>query len=408
MNPFSSKSDSLVDAAAAVLNETIQIPSRITALAKKLNFPEKDAANIYRLWIDRISIADIEKKIEKQAEADLAEATVVGSRIKVKHDLSEPKEKTVNATVVKVGSGKLYVHVDGDTIDWFGPVTMKGEIIDMGPSLRMPADWPTAEEEKQFAAIVKKAGGKIGTDKNNSAFGSMHESVSVKRKTYSWGDLITIFKDSDFSITLHPDDQKKLSKLNAGQSVSFKDETGKTWNVQLIDKKLSFRSNQADYIAVNRSEIFESAETAVVPNTRDILEENEIPPGIVSGAKSVGWSDEKTRRIWNNQLSRTGSVSGATSAVTALINAWKDHLAKNEEAGITEASSILKTPGFKKVDDALAVLDKNLYDTSPLSRAIIKELGSGYAADFREMYNSLLNVYETWEEITMHLASPDL
>jgi hypothetical protein len=56
-----------------------------------------------------------------------------------------------------------------------------------------------------------------------------------------------------------------------------------------------------------------------------------VPTSLISPAKAVGWTEEKLRRTWNNQMNRTGSASEATAAVKSLIDAWEKHLAKNEE-----------------------------------------------------------------------------
>lgn len=45
--------------------------------AKKEGFPQKDAETIYRLWIDRISIAEIMKKISAEAKAAKAQTEAI-------------------------------------------------------------------------------------------------------------------------------------------------------------------------------------------------------------------------------------------------------------------------------------------------------------------------------------------
>lgn len=59
----------LLSAASAILTEgcKIEVPRRVIDHAKKVGLPQADAETIYRLWIDRVTIDDILKKIAREA-----------------------------------------------------------------------------------------------------------------------------------------------------------------------------------------------------------------------------------------------------------------------------------------------------------------------------------------------------
>jgi hypothetical protein len=54
----------------------------------------------------------------------------------------------------------------------------------------------------------------------------LDEAVTVKKKDYSWGKMMTVHHGSSHSFPLHPEHQEKIRKLGSGQKTSFKDETG--------------------------------------------------------------------------------------------------------------------------------------------------------------------------------------
>ena len=54
----------------------------------------------------------------------------------------------------------------------------------------------------------------------------LEEAVTVKKKDYSWGKMMTVHHGSSHSFPLHPEHQEKIRKLESGQKTTFKDETG--------------------------------------------------------------------------------------------------------------------------------------------------------------------------------------
>ena len=54
----------------------------------------------------------------------------------------------------------------------------------------------------------------------------IQEAVSVDKKNYDWGKMITVRYGSSHSFPLHPKHQEKIKNLKDGESTTFKDETG--------------------------------------------------------------------------------------------------------------------------------------------------------------------------------------
>jgi len=54
------------------------------------------------------------------------------------------------------------------------------------------------------------------------------EAVTVNKRNYSWGKMVTVHQGSATTYPLHPEHQEKIRKLSDGDKTSFKDETGAT------------------------------------------------------------------------------------------------------------------------------------------------------------------------------------
>ena len=54
----------------------------------------------------------------------------------------------------------------------------------------------------------------------------VQEAVSVKKKDYKWGRMMTVNHGTSHSYPLHPEHQSAIKKLGDNQKTSFKDETG--------------------------------------------------------------------------------------------------------------------------------------------------------------------------------------
>lgn len=53
------------------------------------------------------------------------------------------------------------------------------------------------------------------------------EAVTVDKKNYSWGKMVTVHHGSNTSFPLHPEHQAAIKKLRPGMKTTFKDETGR-------------------------------------------------------------------------------------------------------------------------------------------------------------------------------------
>lgn len=66
----------------------------------------------------------------------------------------------------------------------------------------------------------------------------MNEAVTVKKKNYSWGKMVTVHHGSDTSYPLHPEHQAAIKKLKPGESTSFTDETNRKVTASREDDKV--------------------------------------------------------------------------------------------------------------------------------------------------------------------------
>lgn len=56
----------------------------------------------------------------------------------------------------------------------------------------------------------------------------LDEAVTVNKKNYSWGKMVTVHQGASTTYPLHPEHQEKIRKLSDGDKTTFKDETGAT------------------------------------------------------------------------------------------------------------------------------------------------------------------------------------
>lgn len=63
------------------------------------------------------------------------------------------------------------------------------------------------------------------TRENIKTIKEEEEAVTVNKKNYSWGKMITVHHGASHSFPLHPEHQEAIAKLKNGESTSFTDET---------------------------------------------------------------------------------------------------------------------------------------------------------------------------------------
>jgi hypothetical protein len=67
---------------------------------------------------------------------------------------------------------------------------------------------------------------------NRGEDNKVYEAVSINKKDYNWGKMITVHDGNSNSYPLHPEHQKKIRNLKPNESTKFKDETGRIVNAE--------------------------------------------------------------------------------------------------------------------------------------------------------------------------------
>ena len=85
---------------------------------------------------------------------------------------------------------------------------------------------PGGQERKLINTIKKRNRGMDDARDRIANKESVEEAVSVKKKDYKWGRMMTVHHGTSHSYPLHPEHQSAIKKLGDDQKTSFKDETG--------------------------------------------------------------------------------------------------------------------------------------------------------------------------------------
>lgn len=149
--------------------------------------------------------------------------------------LAEPKDKITHADVLK-GRGVTKEDVD------FEPEkeTKKPDTPD-DAELKKKAEKNREALKKISAAFAKK---KVDEEVE------LEEAVSVSKKDYSWGKMVTIHHGADTSYPLHPEHQKAIKALRPSgehSKTSFKDETGRQVHATREGDKVHLMSKEGNY-----------------------------------------------------------------------------------------------------------------------------------------------------------------
>lgn len=97
---------------------------------------------------------------------------------------------------------------------------------------------------KRFSGIIK-ATNKQFAKATTKEEAEINEAVSVKKKNYSWGKMVTVHHGRDTSYPLHPEHQAKIKALKPGEKTSFKDETNRTVHAEREDDKVHLSSKNS-------------------------------------------------------------------------------------------------------------------------------------------------------------------
>lgn len=111
---------------------------------------------------------------------------------------------------------------------------------ELAPQKRAPdrdqANWARKKDDNRRAGINKVKShltpgtvghAKVQARRMGEEVEQFDEAVTVDKKKYSWGKMITVHHGSDTSYPLHPEHQAAIKKLRPGMKTTFKDETGR-------------------------------------------------------------------------------------------------------------------------------------------------------------------------------------
>lgn len=73
----------------------------------------------------------------------------------------------------------------------------------------------------------------------------------ISKRTYNWGTLRIIQKGVNFSVVIHPEHYARIANLVDGQSMSFREETGRDWKVRREGAQLHFQARAIGSVTVD-------------------------------------------------------------------------------------------------------------------------------------------------------------
>lgn len=141
--------------------------------------------------------------------------------------------------------------------------------------------------QPQNTTVIHKSPEKNTTvvPKNN-----LREAVTVKKKDYSWGKMITVHHGNKVSYPLHPEHQEKIANLKHDGKITFKDETGSIVTAH--------RDNDTIHLSKNKHN--EKTSVAYSHFAKDINEEEQLDEARIAIVKA---------RIRGGKIQRRKKVS---------------------------------------------------------------------------------------------------
>ena len=152
----------------------------------------------------------------------LAEETIEEAKEVLSNFMNDKKKEQIISLAKQKG---LKVKDMGDKIEVSGAA---GKVADM-ISIHKPVREETVEEAKiDMEEMCEDCGESpcICEDKDEEE--SVDEAVTVQKKKYNWGLMMTVKDGKSNTFPLHPEEQEKIKNLKDGQTIKFKDETGAT------------------------------------------------------------------------------------------------------------------------------------------------------------------------------------
>jgi hypothetical protein len=128
----------------------------------------------------------------------------------------------------------------------------------------------------------------------------LDEAVTVKKKNYSWGKMMTVHHGSSHSFPLHPEHQEKIKKLGDREKTSFRDETGSVVTAHREGDKIHLKHQKENLkTTVARSHFTESVELDEA--NKNIIPDRELN-NLVKSKKAVYWRSSGFNKLPNDKF----------------------------------------------------------------------------------------------------------
>ena len=161
--------------------------------------------------------------------------------------------------------------------------------------------------------------------------------VTVNKKKYSWGNMITVNHGTSVSYPLHPKQQLKIKNLKDGESINFTDETGEKVAAKRVGDKVHLR--QSGVNAKTTVDYKHFNETYGKKKMKEAMEKG-MPPG-----EHVFGKEVDGKMVMVHKLEKTGNfcayVDGKKigeyddlkAAKSAAMDSMKEAMEKGMPAG---------------------------------------------------------------------------
>ena len=232
-----------------------KIMKDIAALEKMLT---KFGGNSSAVKMKKVALERKIAKLEKELENMEEDATVAAfldmlneygyGKKKMKDEELSPKQKKIDknkngkidgsdlASLRKEGADDYKDHMMYDPKTGKGRMTTSYEdhldLKDKGWGHEKPTKESVNPYESLYGKPLDEARGNSGP-------------VTVNKKKYSWGNMITVNHGNSVSYPLHPKHQLKIKNLKDGESTNFEDETGEKVAAKRVGDKVHLRQGGA-------------------------------------------------------------------------------------------------------------------------------------------------------------------
>jgi hypothetical protein len=211
------------------------------------------------------------------------------------------------------------------------------------------------------------------------------EAVTVNKKNYSWGKMVTVHQGASTSYPLHPEHQEKIRKLSDGDKTTFKDETGATVHAHRSGDTVYLKNPRSSNrtTAVAHSHFTEEVDIdTVLDETLDLLmsiDEKTLTPAEMKKREEV----VKAVKRSNPKMDRSMAYAIATKTAKRVA----------EEADLDEAVDPSKISGSRLANQLIGADDisKNKDGSHTIRRGFYYRSGTseGHADKISKGLNEL-------------------